>query len=90
MQIKLKEARAIAAKLRVDLRNTTHKIGWVEYKGVKILPVKISFGQGDIPGKVSDKIRQQYRVNEEQFRDLVACPLDYDGYIQILTKKGLI
>jgi hypothetical protein len=35
-------------------------------------------------------IRQQMKLNEEQFQDLVDCPLSREDYLQILREKGLL
>ena len=90
MQLKWRQVRQISEKLGVKLREGKDLCGWVEYQGVKILPVRMSKGEGDAPGKVGHKIRQQYRLNEEQFALLRDCPLKYEGYIEILKTKGLI
>ena len=33
-------------------------------------------------------VRTQLKLNDEQFRDLIACPLKRTDYIAILIKKG--
>ena len=80
----------ITEKLNIALRDGKHLNGWLEYNGKKLFPVRLSYGSGDVPGKVSDKIRQQYKLNEAQFSELRDCPLTYDGYIEILKTKGLV
>jgi hypothetical protein len=90
MQLKWKEVRQIAEKLGVQLRPGKDLVGWVEHEGIKILPVRMSKGEGDVPGKVPDKIRQQYRLNEAQFKLLKECPLNKQGYLDILRQKGVL
>ena len=90
MQLKWRQVLQITKKLHVDLRDGKHLIGWVEFQGKKIIPVKLSYGEGDVPGLVADKIRQQYKLNETDFGKLRDCPLEYDGYISILKGKNLI
>ena len=90
MQLKWKQVSQIAEKLHINLRDGKHLNGWLEHNGKKLFPVRLSYGSGDVPGKVSDKIRQQYKLNEEQFGSLRDCPLSYEGYIEILKGKGLV
>lgn len=43
---------------------------------------------GDLPHH--QRIRQQLRLTEQQLRDAVNCPLDRDGYMEILRGRGII
>lgn len=90
MQVTKREAEAIFNKLEIDLRGTHHKSGWFKYNDQKVLHVYFSHGRGAMPGKVGDKFRQSFRINEQQFRDLRDCPLDKDGYVEILKEKNII
>lgn len=58
--------------------------------GRRILATRRSKGTGKISGLIPHLIRQQMRLNEEQFLDLVNCPLSREGYLQILRDKGLL
>ena len=60
------------------------------YDGRLILATKRSFGSGKIEGRVQHLIRQQLKLNEAEFAELIACPLKLDGYIEILRSRGLI
>jgi len=59
-------------------------------KNKKILRVHYSHGRGDLPNKIMHKIRGQLKLSEKNFKDLVACPLTYEGYLDILERKGFI
>jgi hypothetical protein len=48
----------------------------------------LSHGSGD--AKAVDYIRQELHLKEEDFRDLISCPLTLEGYVQILKEKGVI
>jgi len=61
---------------------------WVD--GKLILTTKRSYGSGKLDGNIPHLIRQQMRLNQEQFDDLIACPLKREGYIAILRAKGLL
>ena len=89
MQVKKVEAESIFNKLCVKIKSTKHHVsGWIVQNGQKILPVYYSHGKGDMPGKVGDKFRQSFKINEDQFKDLRDCPLSRDGYIGILVRQA--
>jgi hypothetical protein len=90
MQLKKAELTRIFNKLNLEVRTTTHHYGWFTYQGKKILRVHYSHGKGDIPGKVSDKIRSQLELSQDDLRELINCPLSVADYIEILKRKGLI
>lgn len=80
----------IFTKLRMEIRNTKDKHAWFVHEGKRILKTKRSHGRGELKGNIRHLIRQQLRLNENQFRELRACPLDREGYIDILRGKDLI
>ena len=90
MQMKKVHISKLFKKLRMDVRSTKHRYGWFTYDGKKILRVHYSHGKGDIPGRVSERIRSQVKLAERDFRDLIACPLSLEDYVDILKGKGLI
>jgi hypothetical protein len=90
MQIKKSALTKIFEKLKLEVRSTTHRYGWLTYQGKKILRVHYSHGRGDIPGKVSDKIRSQLKLSQIDFKDIIDCPLSLEDYIEILKRKEVI
>ena len=77
-------------KLSLDIRSSGHNYGWLIVKNRKMLRVHYSHGKGDLPNKIMHKIRGQLKLSEKDFKDLVACPLTYEGYLSILKRKGLV
>jgi len=90
MQIKKNEIGKIFKKLKLEVRSTKHRYGWFTFLGRKILRVHYSHGKGNIPGRVSDKIRSQLKLTQKDFKDLIDCPLSLKDYETILKEKGLI
>jgi hypothetical protein len=90
MQLKKREVQHILDKLEMDTRTTHHVIAWFTFEGQKVLKTRISFGKGDIPSKVTHKLRGQLKLSQADFIALRDCPLDRDGYIAILKEKGLL
>jgi hypothetical protein len=77
-------------KLSLEIRSTGHHYGWLTVGGKKILRVHYSHGKGDLPNKIVNKIRGQLKLSEKDFNALLACPLAYDDYLDILKRKGLL
>lgn len=77
-------------KLRMTIRKTGDLHAIFYYRGQRILKTKRSFGAGKIDDNTQHLIRQQLRLSEQQFRDLLGCPLDYEDYVDILRTKGFI
>jgi hypothetical protein len=90
MQVKKTEVERIFEKLELDVRPTKHRYGWFCHNGRKILRVHFSHGKGDLPGRVTDKIRSQLKLSQNDFRELIDCPLSLPDYVDILKEKGLI
>jgi hypothetical protein len=88
--VKIADIGKIFHKLSLELRSTGHTYGWLIVDKKKILRVHYSHGKGDLPEKIMHKIRGQLKLSEKDFKDLVACPLTYEGYLDILKRKGFI
>ena len=58
--------------------------------GKLILRTKRSMGSGKLDGRIPHFIRQQMKLNEDEFSRAIDCPLTREGYIEILTGKGII
>jgi hypothetical protein len=80
----------IFKKLSLQIRSTGHIYGWLVINNKKILRVHYSHGKGDLPDKIMHKIRGQLKLSEKDFKNLVAYPLTYEGYLDILKRKGLV
>jgi len=77
-------------KLKMVIKNSGDKHALFYVDGQLILRTKRSMGAGKLDGNIPNLIRQQMKLNEQQFADLIACPLTRDGYVQILRGKGKI
>ncbi len=80
----------IFKKLSLQIRSTGHIYGWLVINNKKNLRVHYSHGKGDLPDKIIHKIRGQLKLSEKDFKNLVACPLAYEGYLDILKNRGLV
>lgn len=88
MILKAKDFERIVRKLDLRTRNSGDRHAWFEHEGKTITRTKRSKKAGDLP--FAHAIRQQLKLTEDELADLVACPLDREGYIAILRKRGLI
>jgi hypothetical protein len=78
------------AKLEMVIQNGRDRHALFYYNDALILRTKRSFGSGKLEGNIGHFIRQQMKLNDAQFRDLLACPLSRAGYVEILRGKGLL
>lgn len=88
--MKKSEMEKIFRKLSLKIRSTGHNYGWLVLNGKKILRVHYSHGKGDIPEKITNKIRGQLKLSQKDFRELIKCPLTLEEYTNILKQKGFI
>jgi hypothetical protein len=82
--------------------NAWHKLGYdvddrgkhvkatLTVNGKLVAWTKRSHGAGKLEGNIGSLIRQQMRLNEDQFSDAIACPLTYEAYLVILREKGYL
>jgi hypothetical protein len=85
--MKVHEYTRIENKLELKSRNAGDRLSWFEHEGVVVVRTKRSHGNKDLPQHL---IRQQLKLNESQFSDLITCSLRKEDYIAILIAKGLI
>jgi len=83
---KVHEIDRIFRKLEMETRNSYDLLAFFVHNGVRILKTRRSHGKGKfVP---ANKIRQQLKVNEEQFAGLISCDVSKQDYIKILTQKA--
>jgi hypothetical protein len=88
MTLKTHDFERIVKKLGLKTRNSGDRLAWFEYEGKVITRTRRSNQMGDLP--FSHAIRQQLKLNEDQMRDLLACPFGLPEYVEHLRSKGLI
>ena len=88
--MKIVDIEKIFNKLSLQVCSTGHNYGWLTVNDKKILRVHYSHGKGDLPDKIMHKIRGQLKLSEKDFINLIACPLSYEAYLDILKRKGFI
>ena len=69
-EMKKIEIERLFRKLDLNVRSTGHNYGWLIVNGKKILRVHYSHGRGDIPDKITNKIRGQLKLSLKDFKDL--------------------
>jgi len=85
--MKVHEYTRIENKLGLKTRDAGDRLSWFEHEGTVYTRTKRSHGNKDLPEHL---IRQQLKLNQKQFSDLIGCTLKREHYIQILTEKGII
>lgn len=91
MQLKIREVEIIFNKLEMKTREGNDTLAFFYYRGQKTsIFTKVPHKKGDLKGKLTYFIRQQLKLNENQFADLKNCPLSKEGYINILKEKRIL
>jgi hypothetical protein len=80
-------AHAIIKKLRIKLKTGKERNGWYELDGEALFRVTIPNGDGFIPPGTVNEIIKEIRLDKQQFKDLVNCPLKAEGYEKIIRDK---
>ena len=89
MTIKAAQFEHIVQKFGLRTRNSGDRLAWFEHEGRIVTRTRRSHGRGgDLPFQHS--IRQQLKLNENEFREAVACRLSREDYIEILRRRGLL
>ena len=60
------------------------------YEGKVVAKTMLSHNDQDIGDNLISKMYKQCKISKSQFFDLINCPLDKQGYIDILKKQGII
>lgn len=88
MTIKAQEFDRLIRKLGFRSREGGDLLAWFEYEGRVIVRTRRSKGSGDLP--MQHSIRQQLKLNDEQFREAKDCTLTREKYVEILRSKRLL
>jgi len=79
--MKVHEFSKLESKLQLTTRNSGDRLAWFEYEGKIVTRTKRSHGNKDLPKNL---IRQQLKLNEEQFSGLLSCSFNRDDYVREL------
>ena len=88
MPITAREFDTVVRKFGFEVKVGDHIRAQLIIDGQAIVRTRRSHKSGDLPSY--NQIRQQLRLNEAQLRDAIACPLDRDGYLEILRERGIL
>jgi hypothetical protein len=89
MRIKYHQASKLLNKLGFKPPKMSHHKQYVlEYNDQIIIRAYYSHGSGDM--KATNKFRTSLKLNEQQFRDAIRCPFEFEDYIALLRAKGYI
>jgi len=90
MSLKARDVDRVYNKFQMKIRDGKDRYALLYYGEKLILRTKRSLGKHKIEDEIRHLIRQQLKLNEEEFAQAIGCPLNRDGYIQILKRKKLI
>ncbi len=90
MSLKAREVDKVFNKFQMKPKSGNDIWAALYYGGTCVLRTRRSFGKSKIDNDVRYLIRQQLRLNEDQFAQAIDCSLKREGYIQILKRKNFI
>ncbi|MBW0179189.1 hypothetical protein [Sediminibacterium sp.] len=85
-----KKARQSLLKKGFRLSDGDHHFYLYYYNGKVVAKTKISHNDQEINDWLISKMHKQCQISKSDFFDLINCPLDEEGYIEILKNKGLL
>jgi len=88
MTIKARDFDRLVQKLQLVEREGRDKLAWFVHNGKRVTFTKRSHTRGDLP--FQHHIRQQLKLNEGEFRQLLECVLSREDYVAILKQKGIV
>ncbi len=90
MSLRTGDVDRIFRKLDMEIRETDHIWAYFRYDDKIVTKTRRSLGKGKIEGNIPFFIRQQLKLNEKEFRELLECEFEREGYIDILKSKKII
>jgi hypothetical protein len=88
-----KVTRALQTKLRLSVSSGKELQGWYCLDGKKVLRVTLPHDHGTLPPGTANAIRNELKLDHEQFARLVQCPMkasDYEALIRTKMDAGKI
>ena len=86
----IKEVLRFFQKLEMDIREGRDTIACLYVGDLLVIRTRVPHKRGELKGNLPHFVRQQLRLNEEEFADLRRCTIFRENYIDILRKKGKI
>jgi hypothetical protein len=88
---RIKVYEILSNKLKIDFNKSGKEFtGWFVYEGKKITRATVPRGRNSLTPKTQNSIRMSLRLNSLEFNGLMDCPINYDGYVDILRNKSLL
>jgi hypothetical protein len=88
--MKTRDILRVFDKLEMEVREGRDTLAFFRWEGRPILWTKVPHKRGELKGKLPHFIRQQLRLNEDQFRVVIDCTIWRKEYVEILCSKGLL
>ena len=88
MPIKAREFDRMIDKFGFETRDGRDLLAWLTYNGKRVVKTRRSKGSGDLPMEYS--MRNQLKLNEDQFNEARRCVMTKVEYIAILKEKNVI
>lgn len=91
MTLKIREMQIIFDKLDVAPINCKHHVrGYIKYHDRILFPLFFSFGRGDLPQIVFEKIARTMHLTKDELTQLARCKISKQEYFARLINEGII
>lgn len=90
MSLKARDVDRVCDKLDMCVKHGRDRWAYFYYQGKCITRTRRSLGKSKIDNNVRHQIRQQLKLDENEFTEIVGCTLKLPDYVDILRKKKLI
>lgn len=91
MQFSLKDAERVLDKLQIDEVSCMHcRAGFFIVDGVRVLKLHYSRDSRTMSPTVTHLFRRSLKLSIDEFKNLVGCNTNREGYIEILRDRGHI
>jgi len=74
-------------KLKIDFRGSKEMHGWFLLQGRKAAMITVPKGRKKVGKGLYHSMASQLRLSNDEFKDLLVCPLDKSGYERILILR---
>jgi hypothetical protein len=88
--MKAQEALKAFEKLGMQIREGRDTLAFFYHRGHLVLWTKVPHQRGELRGQLPHYIRQQLKLTEKEFQQLIRCQIGRTEYEQILRAKGII
>lgn len=91
MAVKKRDMERVFNKLNIERVECKHHVrGYFLHNGERLFPVYFSFGRGEVPGFVAEKMAKSMALSLDELRRMAKCKISAARYADILVERGIL